>query len=262
MNRSDLLDFLNNRMSMTDLYQPVIIRELLLHEGIRTKSELAAILASYDTSVQEYYEKIVMRWPKITLTKHGIVDYERKGSVFRLSVCPDNPAEKQEAVQLCEEKIAAWLNKKSSADTTVKANASIRYAVLKEARGKCQLCGIPAEVRPIDIDHIVPRAKADKNGKVRLNGRLVPLDDPQNLQACASPAIARKGRAIRRTSGAGISWCVIASPKSSKLRAVSPRSRCCTITPCAAPSTTNSAKNMQRYSMPRTQTRSARSWRI
>lgn len=183
MTSTDLLDFLNNRMSMTDLYQPVIIRELLLHEGVRTKSELAAILASYDTSVQEYYEKIVMRWPKITLTKHGIVDYERKGSVFRLSVCPDSPAQRQEAVHLCEEKIAGWLNKKSSADPTVKANASIRYTVLREARGKCQLCGIAAEVRPIDIDHIVPRAKADKNGKVRLNGRLIPLDDPQNLQA-------------------------------------------------------------------------------
>lgn len=183
MTRPDLLDFLNNRMSMTDLYQPVIIRELLLHEDVRTKADLASILASYDTSVQEYYEKIVMRWPKITLTKHGIVDYERKGSIFRLLISPGSTTERQEAVQLCEEKIAAWLDNKRSVDRTVKANASIRYTVLKEARGKCQLCGISAEVRPIDIDHIVPRAKADKNGKVRLNGQLIALDAPQNLQA-------------------------------------------------------------------------------
>ena len=61
MTSPDRLDFLNKRMSMTDLYQPVIIRELLLHEGVRTKAELAAILASYDASVQEYSEKIVMR---------------------------------------------------------------------------------------------------------------------------------------------------------------------------------------------------------
>lgn len=61
MTSPDLLDFLNKRMSMTDLYQPVIIRDLLLHEGVRTKAELAAILASYDASVQEYYEMIVMR---------------------------------------------------------------------------------------------------------------------------------------------------------------------------------------------------------
>jgi hypothetical protein len=61
MTSSDLLDFLNKRMPMTDLYQPVIIRELLLHEGVRTKTELAAILASHDASVQEYYEKIFLR---------------------------------------------------------------------------------------------------------------------------------------------------------------------------------------------------------
>jgi predicted house-cleaning noncanonical NTP pyrophosphatase (MazG superfamily) len=183
MTSPDLLDFLNKRMSMTDLYQPVIIRELLLHEGARTKAELAAILASYDASVQEYYEKIVMRWPKITLTKHGIIEYERSGSVFRLSACPDSPAARQEAVQVCEKKIAAWLDKRSSVDQTVKSNASIRYTVLKEARGKCQLCGISAEVRPIDIDHIVPRSKADKNGKIRLNGQLIDIDDRENLQA-------------------------------------------------------------------------------
>jgi hypothetical protein len=113
MTSPDLLDFLNKRMSMTDLYQPVIIRELLLHEGVRTKTELAAILASYDASVQEYYEKIVMRWPKITLTKHGIIEYERKGSLFRLSAYLDNPAARQEAVQVCEKKIADWLDERS-----------------------------------------------------------------------------------------------------------------------------------------------------
>lgn len=51
MTSPDLLDVLNNRMSMTDLYQPVIIRGLLLHEGARTKAEPASILASYDASV-------------------------------------------------------------------------------------------------------------------------------------------------------------------------------------------------------------------
>jgi hypothetical protein len=60
----ELIDFLHNRMSMTDLYQPAVIRELLAHNGKRSKSQLAAALAQYDLSVQEYYEGIVMRWPK------------------------------------------------------------------------------------------------------------------------------------------------------------------------------------------------------
>ena len=38
MTSPDLLDFLNKLMSMTNLYQPLIIRELLLHEGVRSKA--------------------------------------------------------------------------------------------------------------------------------------------------------------------------------------------------------------------------------
>lgn len=183
MKNQDLLEFLNNKMSMTDVYQPAIIRELLLHNGTRTKSELASTLASYDTAVQEYYEKIVMRWPKITLTKHGIIEYERAGALFRLLDYPDNAVARQEAIKACESKIATWLDRKRSFDRSTASTASVRYSVLKEANGKCQLCGIAAEVRPIDVDHIVPRSKADKNGKIRLHGRLMDVDDRENLQA-------------------------------------------------------------------------------
>lgn len=63
------------------------------------------------------------------------------------------------------------------------AGASVRYAILKAAGGKCELCGISSEIKPIDVDHIVPRSKADKNGNVRLHGKIIDLNDPKNLQA-------------------------------------------------------------------------------
>lgn len=183
MNMQPLIDFLQNRMSMTDVYQPVIIKELLLHEGIRTKAHLAAALAAYDVSVQEYYEQIVMRWPKITLTKHGVIGYERRGSVFRLLPYPDTADARLEALRICEQKIAAWQEKKKSKERAPEVGASVRYEVLRSARGKCQLCGISSEICPIDTDHIIPRSKADRNGKVRLHGRLVDVNDRENLQA-------------------------------------------------------------------------------
>lgn len=183
MSKTKLLEFLRNTMSMTDVYQPVVVRELLLHGGHRTKTELAAALAAHDIAVQEYYERIVMRWPKITLTKHEIIDYERKTSVFRLLTYPEEPELRNEAILVCEEKIEDWFEKKKSRERAPEAGASVRYEVLKEAGGKCQLCGIAAEVRPIDIDHIVPRSKADKHGKVRLNGQLIEVNDRENLQA-------------------------------------------------------------------------------
>jgi predicted house-cleaning noncanonical NTP pyrophosphatase (MazG superfamily) len=183
MNEIDLLEFLRARMSMADVYQPVVIKELLLHGGQRTKTELASCLAAHDRAVQEYYERIVMRWPKKTLIKHKIIDYDQRSSLFRLLPYPHDNEQRHEAVRLCDEAIGSWLQKKRSRENAPEAGASVRYEVLKEARGKCQLCGISAEVRPIDIDHIVPRSKADKNGKVQLNGQLIQVHDRQNLQA-------------------------------------------------------------------------------
>lgn len=183
MKKPDLIEFLTKRMAMTDVYQPVIIKELLLHDGARTKAELAASLAAFDVSVQDYYERIVMRWPKITLSKHGIISYERRGGIFHLLPLPEDAGTRLDAVRICEEKIGAWLEKKKSKERAPEAGASVRYDVLKDARGKCQLCGISAEIRPIDIDHIIPRSKADKNGKVKLRGRLIDVNDRENLQA-------------------------------------------------------------------------------
>lgn len=183
MTRDLLLEFLCDRMSMTDVYQPVVLKELLLNNGVRTKAQLATALAGYDISVQEYYERIVMRWPKSTLTKHGMVEYERKGSKFRLVTYPTNQQALDRALAICDEKIINWIEKKKTREKAPEAGASVRYEILKLAGGKCQLCGISSQVRPIDIDHIVPRSKANKEGKVRLHGKLIDVNDPENLQA-------------------------------------------------------------------------------
>ncbi|MGD9537107.1 MAG: HNH endonuclease [Alphaproteobacteria bacterium] len=180
---NDLVVFLTERMSMTDVYQPVIIKELLLHDGRRSKAELARVLAQYDVAIQEYYEKVVMRWPRKTLAKHEIVDYDRATREFQLRDFPDNDEVRATAVQVCERKIAAWLEKKAQQDRLSQIGSSIRYEVLKAARGKCQLCGVPALLRPIDIDHIVPRSQANKHGKVRKDGVWIDADSLENLQA-------------------------------------------------------------------------------
>jgi predicted house-cleaning noncanonical NTP pyrophosphatase (MazG superfamily) len=195
MDKPDLLEFLDKRMSMTDVYQPVVIKELLLHGGSRTKAELASALVAYDLLVQEYYERIVMRWPKITLSKHDIIDYEREGSIFRLLPYPESTEVRMGAVRICEEKISTWLERKKTKGRAPEAGASVRYEILKAAGGKCELCGISSEIKPIDIDHIVPRSKADKNGKVRLHGKMIDANDPNNLQAlCFSCNRAKRDR--------------------------------------------------------------------
>ncbi|PDV98030.1 hypothetical protein [Candidatus Chloroploca asiatica] len=72
-NISELISFIKSTMSMTDVYQPAVILHLLERGGTSTRAELAKTLSGYDEGVQAYYDKILMRWPKITLTKHNIV---------------------------------------------------------------------------------------------------------------------------------------------------------------------------------------------
>lgn len=182
-NISELLDFLQDTMSMTDIYQPAVILHLLERDGESSKQDLAHTLSGYDEAVQEYYEKILMRWPKITLTKHKVVKYVRKGSLFLLNFDLSDATLVEQAKALCEEKIREWIEKKSLRRTQTKLEASTRFRVLKAARGKCELCGISSKVAPIDIDHIVPQSQADKFGYVLKDKVRIPVDDERNLQA-------------------------------------------------------------------------------
>lgn len=183
MNLSELIQFLTQKMSMTEVYQPVIVKELLLNGGECTKDELASKLAEYDLSVREYYRKIVMRWPKITLSKHHIIRYERKGERFILECDLVGNDDVDKAIKICDSKIAEWIEKKRDREKSPVANDSVRYRVLKRAKGKCELCGIPSGLRPIDIDHIIPQSTADKNGKVLMNGQRINVHSECNLQA-------------------------------------------------------------------------------
>ena len=109
---SKLSDFLLDKMSMTEIYQPVIIKELLNNNGKRTKTDLAVALARYDLSILEYYKKIVMRWPKDTLTKHGVIRYEKNSETFLLNSNFVDLDNSNKEIEICEKKIASWIYKR------------------------------------------------------------------------------------------------------------------------------------------------------
>ena len=60
----ELFDFLNNKMSMTANYQPVIIRELLKRSGTASVDELLKSLMIEDQLLIIKWRKILMNWPK------------------------------------------------------------------------------------------------------------------------------------------------------------------------------------------------------
>jgi ATP adenylyltransferase len=170
MNYLDLKQFLLYEMTMSHIYQPLVIRTLLENKGQASVRQIATEFLSYDEAQVQYYIKIVKRWPRITLKKHGIIESSSKG-IFRLTL---NPAELEtehleDLINICNEKIREYLEKYNGIIGDYRYNpndlssSNIRYLVLKLAHGKCALCGASIKDTPIDIDHIVPRNKGGSN---------------------------------------------------------------------------------------------------
>ena len=171
---------------MSHIYQPVMIKELLKRGGKANTRKIAAAFLARDVSQLEYYEQITKDMPGKVLAKHGIVQRDRDG--FRLTIDPSSLSsdERNELIRLCDEKVSAYLEKRGTAAYDHRRAAlgylsgSLRYEVLKRAGFRCELCGISADERAIEVDHILPRKHGGK-------------DDLTNLQALCFKCNANKG---------------------------------------------------------------------
>jgi len=181
-----LREFIRKRMRMAHIYQPVMIKELLTHGGRASIRDIAAAFLARDASQLEYYEQITKDMPGKVLAKHGIV--ERDGKDYRLSADPSSLSseERDELTRLCDEAISTYLQKRGTAVYDHRRTAlgylsgSLRYEVLKRAGFRCELCGISADERAIEVDHILPRKHGGQ-------------DDQTNLQALCFKCNANKG---------------------------------------------------------------------
>ena len=204
----NLRDFIQKRMRMSHIYQPVMIRELLTHGSKASIRAIAAAFLARDASQLEYYEQITKDMPGKVLGKHGIV--QRDGDEYRLTIDPSSLSsqERNELIRLCDEKVSAYLQKRGTAAYDHRRAAlgylsgSLRYEVLKRAGFRCELCGISADERAIEVDHILPRKHGGK-------------DDLTNLQALCFKCNANKGarddedlRVIREGIKARQSGCI------------------------------------------------------
>jgi diadenosine tetraphosphate (Ap4A) HIT family hydrolase/5-methylcytosine-specific restriction endonuclease McrA len=175
MNYRECEDFIQNRMRMSHVYQPVMLMTLLKLGGKASTTAIAKAILDHDESQIEYYEKIVGNMVGRVLRNHGLV--KKEGSNYLL--CLDEGLDDTEIahlVELCEKKLTEyeakrgeqiWHHRKLSSGYI---SGTLRFDVLKKAQFHCELCGISADIRALEVDHIVPR---------NLGG----TDDPNNLQA-------------------------------------------------------------------------------
>jgi len=161
-----LKDFLTSKMKLAHIYQPLLIKSLLDSGGTATIRQIATIFLTQDESQILYYEKRLKEMPVKVLSRHGVVT--KDGDLIKLNVSNLTFKQKAELKKLCEEKLQKYVASRGLAIwdyrflDTEPISDSLRYRVLKEAKGRCSLCGITIKERPIDVDHIIPRSKGGK----------------------------------------------------------------------------------------------------
>jgi ATP adenylyltransferase len=157
-----LVKFLTSEMRMSHIYQPVMLIELLKKGGSASVTDIAQSLLSRDQSQVEYYEHITKNMVGKVLTKSRGITAKNANEYSLLGFADLEPAEITELITLCEQKVTdfvakredPWGHRKKSSGYI---SGTIRYRILSRAKFRCELCGISADQKALEVDHIVPR---------------------------------------------------------------------------------------------------------
>ena len=164
----ELVDFIEKKMRMSHIYQPLLIQSLVESGGQATLRELAVkFLSEEEAEIQEMM-KTIKKMPVHVLSaknksrKKPIV--EEKDGVVRLLAKPADLKERAEILGACAQRLHDYVAKRGEGIWDHKwldspAGGSMRFKVLEAGGRRCALCGITSKDRALDVDHIVPHSK-------------------------------------------------------------------------------------------------------
>ena len=162
MNFEELSNFIKNQMKMQHIYQPVMIKTLLKSNNKASVTKISKEFLSKDQSQIDYYKEITKNMPGKVLRqkKYQIVKYEDENFILN---SPDfSEQQRTKLIELCDEKIKEYEEKygkkiwKHRARDSRMVPGSLRYQILTRAKHRCELCGISADEKALDVDHIIP----------------------------------------------------------------------------------------------------------
>ena len=171
-----LSNFILNEMRMSHIYQPVMLIELLERRGSASVTEIARALLGHDVSQVEYYEHITKNMVGKVLTNSRGITSKEKNQYTLIGSEELTDDERSQLITHCQNKIEEFLGKRGDKVWEHRRKSSgyisgtIRYEILKRAKFRCELCGISAEQKALEVDHIIPRNQGG-------------TDDQSNLQA-------------------------------------------------------------------------------
>jgi len=111
MNFEELSDFIQNRMHISDVYQPVMLMTLLKKGGEATQREIAKAILSCDESQIERYEHMARQMVGKVLQRQKIV--QRQGNRYRFVGFEQLSTQNvRDLVNLCEQKLAGHIERR------------------------------------------------------------------------------------------------------------------------------------------------------
>lgn len=165
----NLYQFISTEMRMSQVYQPVMLMELLKNDGQASVTQIAQAILDKDPTQIEYFTEIVKNMVGKVLTKNrGIT--EKSSDTYKL-IGSEHLTDEQiiALIELCQSKIAEFESKRGDAVWSHRRrghrpiSGSVRYEVLSRAKFKCELCGISADEKNIEVDHIFPKSLGGKD---------------------------------------------------------------------------------------------------
>ena len=164
-----LKNYITKKMSMSHIYQPLMLIELLKGNGKASAKNISKSFLSYDETQIDYYKKITTLMPFKYLSKHLYEIKKSKDNYFfdGFDLTED---QKVELINVCSKKLEDYIRKrgikKIFGHRTLASgiiSGSIRYKVLLRAKNRCESCGISNKEKALEVDHIIPRTKGGKD---------------------------------------------------------------------------------------------------
>ena len=213
MNFTDLKDFIINKMRMSHIYQPVMLKTLLSNKGTASVEQIAQDILSNDESQVDYYESITKNMVGKVLRNRDIVSKDK--DTFSLKDFGSLTAEQtDELTKLCNNKLEEYIQKRGEQIWEHRKKSSgyisgtLKYEVLKRAEQHCELCGISNHEKALEVDHIIPRNQGGE-------------DDISNLQALCYSCNSMKRdrddtdfRKVRESYKSKVGDCIFCNPPS------------------------------------------------
>ena len=156
-------------MRMSQIYQPLMLMELLRNNGQASVKQIAQSILDKDPTQIEYFSEVVKNMVGKVLTKNRGITEKHKDTYTLIGANELTTDQVKTLMDLCEKKIAEFETKRGDAVWSHRRrghrpiSGSVKYEVLSRAKGRCELCGISNEEKMLEVDHIFPKSLGGKD---------------------------------------------------------------------------------------------------